>query len=180
MVVTDWHFGRRLGTQELHVTVSRPSDLANESRALNQKVVSLEKKNASLKEEMHNLHAKSHLRKLRNVAAHVIKVAFGEELRKTKHSQHVKQRGAQDDSVRAFAGALQVEPETLMRAADRIITRRNRDAHPNDIAELDDDVEEMASLITPALEAMAEWECLIIQRYAAIKLVFPELFCDAA
>ncbi len=116
---------------------------------------------------LYELHAKAHLTKVRHVSSLVLLVATRESCRETTSTRFTES----DPGVKEAAAVLGVEPEDFITAAECILTRRRgaEAFHPDDVEQL---VKEMAALITPALERMAKWECIIVKNYAAIKAAF--------
>ncbi|PNW86688.1 hypothetical protein CHLRE_02g095075v5 [Chlamydomonas reinhardtii] len=127
--------------------------------------------------ELHELHAKSHRFRLCKLASKILLVASGEPF---LTSAPFKSRGVSDPSTLAVAAALETTAQDFIAAADGIVARHNRAIRPHEVDELDEAVEEMTCLITPALEKMAQWECIVVKNYAAIRSAFSASFNSKA
>ncbi|GLI66918.1 hypothetical protein VaNZ11_010951 [Volvox africanus] len=128
-----------------------------------------------LKNEMEQMHAKANVKRVRNTATQILLIADGKEFKVTRCTRFTK-RGESDKGVKDAAAALGVTAAQFISRADKMVTVRNKEVHFRDVDELDAEVEEVASIITPALQDLAQWECSVVLKYEDIKAAFPDGF----
>lgn len=81
-----------------------------------------------------------------------------------------------DLRVAALADELGLVEKTMREQFDNAIQRRHEEAHTAPLANLDQEVAELLVQITPALEAICKWECIVLAGYDKIKKIFHEEF----
>ncbi|GLI64750.1 hypothetical protein VaNZ11_010953 [Volvox africanus] len=133
------------------------------------------KANQMLKNEMEQMHAKANVKRVRNTATQILLIADGKEFKVTRCTRFTK-RGESDKGVKDAAAALGVTAAQFISRADKMVTVRNKEVHFRDVDELDAEVEEVASIITPALQDLVQWECSVVLKYEDIKAAFPDGF----
>lgn len=77
-----------------------------------------------------------------------------------------------DPRVATLAAELGLVEKTMREQFDNAIQRRHEEAHTAPLADLDQEVAELQVQITPALEAICKWECLVLAGYDTIKRIF--------
>lgn len=114
--------------------------------------------------------------RVRNLAAQLLLLACGRETLRTTETDYFRQLGVQHESVCALATDMAVAPAQVVTHADGVIACHNAQIHFGDLAQLEQEVQEVQRNITPQLEACCRWECKFINAYSCIKERFPTRF----
>lgn len=162
--VDNWE-SRKVGTRDLTVVVEPPAMLGGMLSSVMERMEALENREALLAAP-----------RMRNTAAQVLLHAVGKASFRTTATDYYSKMGSAHAGVQQLASALMVAPEQLVQQADQLISRRNAGTHCGSLAQLDEEVQEVKGLISPRLQQLCRWECLVIEQYAAVKAAFADHF----
>lgn len=165
---------RLLGSQPITVDCSQPKSIAEQLHDMAQQLKSLQS-SIELRDKRDVLRDE---RIVREVAAKILRVVCGvDDFQGSKSRRFATLAwGPGKQSVVQLAGNMQVEVAKLVEQAGAVLDRRNAPAHPGSLSELDDEVETIAQLITPAHQRRYPWECRFITHYDQVKKAFPGKF----
>ena len=166
--VENWHGGRCVGIQDIIVEAqtSQPITFVELIGSVSERQQQSEQREA-IRDK----------RQVSNLATQVLMYACGQQsFRDPSVCSYFSSLGTGHPGVASLAQSLTTPPAVLVDQLDRVVTRRNGMLHPVDLATLNDEVDDMVQLITPSLQRLCKWECIIVQNYAAIKAAFPGNF----
>eukprot|EP00955_Chlamydomonas_euryale_P033433 347712-Chlamydomonas_euryale.AAC.2 len=84
--------------------------------------------------------------------------------------------GVENEGVRALATNMALEPAHVVKNADDVISWRNGEIHFGNLADLEQEVEDVQRNMTLQLQALCYRECKFIKAYPDIKKTFPSRF----
>jgi len=107
--------------------------------------------------------------RVRNAAACILKLAVSADVfSKPSKCHHVGRSGVAGDTLGQLTG---LKTEDM----DRVISQRNKDAHPSTQGKLDKEVSELI-IFLPDLPDSCSQECTVLKKYEDIKTAFPTVF----
>lgn len=108
--------------------------------------------------------------RLHNIVAQILLHACGRQQFSTSTCNWWStQLGVSHEGVQQVASSMGTSAGQVVAQADHLLTRRNKYTHPVSLQELDEEVADLQSCITPDLERLCRWECkfLLASRTAA-------------
>ena len=146
--------------------------LKERAAASDGQVAALKERVAALKEHADAMFVP----RLRNLSVQILLKAVGSggkfRTSKSRHFENLATIQEGREKIALMAACFNETHDTVIRELDSLIGLRNISTHPPSLQAIDEEVQEVLKLVTPAVIAKCKWEYLVVVNFVAMKEFF--------